>query len=203
VFAINVAKTKQLITLPNSRTRLVEDDLTIQGEKVERVKEFIYLGSVVTETGSSIPDINRGLSLAAYKFNELSRIWKQNSIGLKTKGKLYRAVVLATLLYGAESWTCTDNEYARLNTFNTKRLRILVGKKRDEISNADLMKITGMCPLENYVRKYRLRWAGHVRRMDNDRLPKRILFGEMVDGSRRPGRPKRIGLALSKRTAKK
>ena len=74
---------------------------------------------------------------------------------------------MATLLYGAESWTCTQDEYARLNAFHTKRLRTLAGKKRDEIRNADLLKLARMRPLENYVRYYRLRWAGHVRRMDD------------------------------------
>ena len=98
---------------------------------------------------------------------------------------------MATLLYGAESWTCTQDEYARLNAFHTKRLRTLVGKKREEIRNADLLKRAGMRPLENYVRYYRLRWAGHVRRMDDSRLPKRVLFGELAGGSLGRGRPKK------------
>jgi len=77
---INVAKTKQLITLPDRRdpeNRLIDVvDLSIRGEQVERVKEFIYLGSVVSETGSSIRDINRRISNAAYKFNKLEKFWK-------------------------------------------------------------------------------------------------------------------------------
>ena len=59
---INVAKTKQLITLSDRKDpkdRLIDVDLSIRGEKVERVKEFVYLCSVVSETGSSIHDINR------------------------------------------------------------------------------------------------------------------------------------------------
>ena len=95
---------------------------------------------------------------------------------------------MATLLYGAESWTCTQDEYARLNAFHTKRLRTLAGKKRDKIRNADLLMLARMRPLENYVRYYRLRWAGHVRRMDDSRLPKRVLFGELAGGSRGRGR---------------
>ena len=70
-------------------------------------------------------------------------------------------------------------------------LRTLAGKKRDEIRNADLLKLARMRPLENYVRYYRLRWAGHVRRMDDSRLPKMVLFGELAGGSRGRGRPKK------------
>ena len=69
---------------------------------MERVKEFIYLGSVVSETGSSIHDINRRISNAAYKFNKVEKLWKQSGISLKTKALVYRTPVMATLLYGTE-----------------------------------------------------------------------------------------------------
>ena len=52
----------------------------------------------------------------------------------------------------------------------------------------DLLKHAGMQSLENYVRYYRLRWAGHVRRMDDSRLPKIVLFEEIA-GSKGRGRP--------------
>ena len=97
---------------------------------------------------------------------------------------------MSTLLYEAELWTCTKKEYARVNTFHTKKLRQLAGMKRDEISNEKLFKLTRMQPLENYVRHHRLRWAGHVRRMEDDRLPKKILFGKIAGGSAKRGRPK-------------
>jgi len=173
---INVGKTKQLITLINPKEpkeRLPEVDLTIRGEKVERVKDFVYLGSMISETGGSFKDINRRIGQAAYRFSKLDNVWKQRGISLLTKVYIYKTTVMSTLLYGAESWTCTHNEYARMNTFHTKKLRQLAGMKRDEISNEKLFKLTRMQPLENYVRHHRLRWAGHVRRMEDDRLPKK------------------------------
>ena len=60
------------------KDRLIDVDLSIRGENVERVKDFVYLGSVVSETGSSIHDINRRISNAAYKFNKLEKVWKQS-----------------------------------------------------------------------------------------------------------------------------
>ncbi len=117
-------------------------------------------------------------------------IWNQSTISLKTKVQIYRATVLSTVLYGAESWT--DKEYSRLNAFNTKLLRILTRKQRDEISIYDrLYKLTGMEPLEDTIRKYRLRWTGHVRRMDDTRLPKKILFGTVTGGKKSAGKPKK------------
>ena len=56
------------------------------------------------------------MRLASYRFNKLESIWKQKKISMKTKGRIYKTMVMSTLLYGAESWACTDKEYIRLNS---------------------------------------------------------------------------------------
>ena len=166
------------------------DTISIRGEEVERVSEFVYLGSLLTEDGKCGKEINRRIGLGAARFQQLKKsVWDQPGISLKTKVSIYRSTVLSTVLYGAESWTCTPSEYAKLNAFNTRRLRSLVGRKSTEIHNKDLYKMTDMPSLENMVRKYRLRWAGHVRRMDDYRLPKKMLFGRVVEGKQRSERP--------------
>ena len=48
---------------------------------------------------------------------------------------------MSTVLYGAEAWTCTEKEYTKLNVFHTKRLRALVGKNREEISNENCKNV--------------------------------------------------------------
>ena len=130
-------------------------------------------------------------------------IWEQPKISVKTKINIYRAVVLSTVLYGAECWTCTKNEYAKLNVFHNKNLRRILGLRKDEIHNEDLYRKTGLPSLEDLVGSYRLRWAGHVRRMmglgpDGEptncpvdsqqvRWPKKMLFGDLVEKGH-PGR---------------
>ncbi len=111
-----------------------------------------------------------------YKFNDLKKSKWNQSYKPEDPGANLPATVLSTVLYGAESWTCTNNEYSRLNAFNTKLLRVLTRKQRDEMSNGRLYKVTGMEPLGDTIRKYRLSWAGHVRRIDDTRLSKKILF---------------------------
>ncbi len=102
----------------------MSEPLVIRGEQLERVKEFVYLGSTLTEKGGSVTEIERRINLGYYKFNYLKKsIWNQSAISLKTKVQIYRATVLSTVLYGAESWTYTDKEYSRLNAFDTKLLR--------------------------------------------------------------------------------
>lgn len=185
---ISVKKTKKL-AMNTPETDLAE--LYLGNEKIEQVEEFVYLGSLMTKEGSSEKEIIRRISLGNYRFRQLRSLWKRREISMKTKLRIYEATVMSVVLYGAESFTCSDEDYAKLNVFHTNKLRAIVSKRRDQISNAKLFKLTGMFPLENYVRKYRLRWAGHVSRMDNSRLPKKTLFGALVEGRRGRGRPKK------------
>jgi hypothetical protein len=188
---ISVKKTKYLITRVDGRSE-PDIDIKIRGDRVERVGEFVYLGSSLNEDSACGEEVDRRIALGTWRFSELRKpVWNQSCISLRTKMKLYQSLVLPVVLYGAESWTCTDQDYAKLNTFHNKNLRSMLGRRRDEISNDDLYKETGTCPVENYVRKYRLRWAGHVRRMEADRIPKKVLFGELVGGGRGRGRPKK------------
>ena len=71
-------------------------------------------------------------------------------------------------------------------------LRWLLGKKRDEIRNVELYRITASCPMENYVKKYTIRYAGHVRRIENDHIQKRVQFEKFGEGRRGRGRSKKI-----------
>ena len=192
---ISVKKTKYLITKGDGNEK-PDIDLRIRGDNVERVSELIYLGSSVNVDSACNREVDRRLALGAWRFSELRKpIWNQDCISLRTKMQIYRSMVLSVVLYGAESWTCTDQDYAKLNTFHNKNLRSLLGMKKRDIGNEELYRLTGSCPLEAYVRKHRLRWAGHVRRMNADRIPKRILFGELADGKRGKGRPKKNWMA--------
>ena len=188
---INVKKTKYLITKVEGR---IEADINIEmrGDRLEKVSEFTYLGSSINEDSSCEKEIDKRIALGTWKFSELRKpLWNQSCISLRTKMQIYQSLVLSVVLYGSESWTCSDKDYAKLNTFHNRNLRSLLGKKRDEIRLKKLYEITGSCPMENYVSKYRMRWAGHVRRMDADRIPKKVLFGELAEGNQGKGRPKK------------
>ena len=86
---------------------------------------------------------------------------------------------------------CPDADYTKINVFYTKKLRQLAGMKSDQITNNKLYSQTSSYPLGYLVRKYRLRWAGHVARMEDTRILKMVLFGEIEGrGTRPPGRPR-------------
>ena len=186
---ISVKKTKTLIA-NNKKACGPYQQVVLRGEGVEQVNEFVYLGSLLDETGTCSKDIARRIGMGAGKFRQLESLWKSPGVRLKTKLSIYRATVLSTVLYGSECWSCTDREYDALDTFNTRRLRAMIGKNKMEISNSDLYKITQMIPLKKVVQRNRLRWAGHVRRMADTRIPKKALFGDVVGGKPRRGRTK-------------
>ena len=100
-------------------------------------------------------------------------------------------MVLSTMLYGAESWTCTDSDYERINAIHNKMIRNIAGVKIDDISNNKLYHKVGIGPIYNIIKKHRLRWAGHVSRMTNPRIPKKVLHGELVGAKRGSGRPRK------------
>ena len=131
------------------------------------------------------------MKLGSFKFHQLRKpLWNQSSVSIKTKLTVYRATVLwtvlvltvrfytvlvltvLTVLYGSETWTCSDSDYAKPNAFHTKKMRSILGLKLNHIHNKELYQKTRSFPLEDLVRRNRLRWAGHVRRLDDNRLSK-------------------------------
>jgi hypothetical protein len=184
---ISINKTKVMALNKNFN---LSQPVRIRGEVIEQVDGFTYLGSLFNSEGSCGEEIRRRIGFATGKFFSLKKaVWKQRGLGLKTKLRIYNATVISLLLYGAETWTCDQATYDKLDAFNTKKLRYLLGKSREEISNQSIYKITNSRPISELIRERRMKWAGHVRRMNEQRIPKKILFGEVVNGKRGRGRP--------------
>ena len=95
--------------------------------------------------------------------------------------------MISTLLYGAEAWNTTSQEEKRLAAFHTRCLRGILGVSWKDISNAEIFKRTCQAPLINILLQKRLSWLGHVVRMPQIRLPRRLLYW-IPSGRRRPGR---------------
>ena len=109
---------------------------------------------------------------------------------MKTNMAVYIACVISTLLYGSETWTTYAGQESRFNTFNMRRIRrILDISWLDKVTNADVLSRAGLPSMYTLLRQRRLRWLGHVRRMDDGRIPKYILYGELALGRRTTGHP--------------
>ncbi|BHF75565.1 hypothetical protein SprV_0501866100 [Sparganum proliferum] len=101
---------------------------------------------------------------------------------------MYKAVILPTLLYGAETWTVYTKQARRLNHFHLSCLRrILKLIRQDRIPDTDVLERTGILSIYTMLRQMQLRWSGHLVRMDDERLPKRLFYGDVATGSVRQG----------------
>jgi len=95
----------------------------VDGEELEDVSKFVYLGGMVTQEGGSDEDINSGLEKARAAFSKLRNIWKSSQLKLKTKLKIFKSNVVAVLLYGCETWHMTKQDVNKLDVFLHKSLR--------------------------------------------------------------------------------
>ena len=78
----------------------------VDGNKLNYVLEFTYLGSTISSDGCIDDEIQRRMAKASASFGRLrERLWNNHHVSMRVKGKIYRAIVLSTLLYGAEAWT--------------------------------------------------------------------------------------------------
>nr|VZI24423.1 unnamed protein product [Spirometra erinaceieuropaei] len=101
---------------------------------------------------------------------------------------MYKAVILPTLLYGAETWTVYTRQARRLNHFHLSCLRrILKLNWQDRIPDTEVLERTGILSIYSMLRQMQLRWSGHLVRMDDERLPKRLFYGDVATGPRRQG----------------
>ena len=78
--------------------------ITAEGTNVEVVEDFCYLGSYLSRTGNCDKECMIRIGKAASVFGRLVNIWKSKNISLAVKIRLYKSLVISTLLYGAESW---------------------------------------------------------------------------------------------------
>ena len=158
---------------------------------IKVVDHFKYLGAYCSGDGSITKEFNHRIGKASGAFRELHAVWKDRYINLDTKMKLYNACVLSTLLYAAESWSLTERQEARLDAFDMRcQRKILRIVWSQHIPNIRIRSMTKQPQLTNILRKRRLKWFGHVLRMDKDRAPKMLYLWKPTHGKRRRGRPR-------------
>ena len=89
----------------------------IDGETVETMSDFIFLGSKVTADGACSHEIKRCLPLGRKVMTNLDSIFKNRDITLPTKIRLVKAMVFPVVMYGCESWTVKKAERQRIDAF--------------------------------------------------------------------------------------
>ena len=174
-----------------STHRFPDVPIKIDGQQLKYVKSFKYLGSTINYSASLEDEIINHISKATEAFGKLRHcLWNARGISLKTKISVYRAVVLTTLLYGSESWTPYRTQINKLDVFHKHCLRTICSYTLEvRVTNADLFDKCNIDGIEFFLMKAQLRWVGHVILMSDERTPKRLMYGQILNGARNVGRP--------------
>ena len=196
---INAAKTKVM-----SFGCDMPFDIQVEDTSLEQVTNFSYLGSVISTSCSADEEILSRIRAAYCAFGKLYRlVFGNRDLRRLTKCKVYRAVVVSALTYGCESWTLYKKHLRSLERFHQQKLRQILGIRWDDyVRNTEVLRRAQTDSIGNIISRAQLRWLGHLHRMDDARLPKQMLYGELRDGSRPANGPKRRWKDQAKQTLK-
>ena len=159
----------------------------MDGETVETVSDFNFLGSKITADGDCSHEIKRRLLLGRKIMTNLDSILKSRDITLSTKVHLIKALVFPVAMYGCESWTVKKAECQKIDAFELwcwrRLLRVPWTARR---SNQSILKeISPGCSLEGLMLKLKLQYFGHLM-WSVDSLEETLMLG-WIGGRRRRG----------------
>ena len=202
---LNIQKTKIMASGPITSWE-------IDGETVETVSDFIFLGSKITADGDYSHDIKRRLLLERRVMTNLHSILKSRDISLPTKVHLVKAMAFPVVMYGCESWTVKKflvkkAEHRKIDAFELwcwrRLLRVPWTAGR---SNHSILKEIGPgCSLEGLMLKLKLQYFGHL--MQRADSFEKTLMVRKIEDRRRRGRQRirwldgitdSMGMSLSK-----
>ena len=99
---------------------------------------------------------------------------------------------MSTMLYGAELWPLTVAQKKKLEAAHHKFQRRIMGiSRKDKVSNKRVRAQTQLQKIDLIMKERRLRWLGHVLRMDDNRLSRQAVHWDISGSKRKPGRPRK------------
>jgi len=133
-------------------------EVNMGGVVVPRAEKLKYLGSIVEEIGDIDEDISHHIRTGWQKWKKTYGVLCDKKIPLRLKGRVHRMVVRPTLLYGVECWPIKKTQVQRLMVAEMRMIRWMCGYTRlNRIRNVVISERVGVAPLEDKLRKTRLR----------------------------------------------
>ena len=152
------------------------------------MEDFKYLGTTLTNQNSIAEEIKCRLRSGNACYHSVQNLLSSRFLSQNLKTKIYRIIILPVVFYGCEE--------RRLRVFENMVLRGIFGHRRDEVTgewrrlhNEELNDLYSSHNIVRVIKSRRMRWAGHVARMDEERGVYRVLVGK-PEGKRPLGRPR-------------
>jgi hypothetical protein len=192
---ISIKKT-EILSVARDLSEVPDTDIKIDGISLKRVANFKYVGSTENSTGTMVDEIKIRIQRMAMSFNKLSRrLFFNKNISLKVKLLMFEVFVLSAGLYGCATWNTSAEDIRNLEVWQQRSIRKMLNIKWfQHISFLDIVNLAAqydykILPIECRIRQSRLKYFGHVSRMDDSRLPKILLHAECDLGQRLVGQP--------------
>ena len=153
-FKINIKKTECLYQpVKNISVPLIPTEIKIKYESLVQCKDFVYLSSTMSENAKLESELAYRIGYASTAFGkQQDTLWKNHHVSIRAKDKVYRATVLSSVLYGAETWTIYRTQVKRLHAYMTRHLRqIMAIQWEDKVSNIDVLKHAGLPPMADQI----------------------------------------------------
>ena len=152
---------------------------------------YKYFGVVVDEGNKQETELTARIGKYTQNFMMMYPLLKEKQIPRDVKTTIYSTILKPILIYGGECWSLTAKTSSRLQAAEMKILRTIRGVTRmDRLRNDQIRSDLSVKPLLKEIEERKLRWYGHVKRMDEERLPKRYLEWK-PQGKRPVGRPRK------------
>jgi len=179
---ISASKTQVML---GANTPALTSPVVLGEQPLETVTRFKYCGGMVTSDGKAATEVEERRKAATRAFESFqTQVFRNKHLSTAVKMRVYRTTVLATLLYGAETWNVRADDMRRLEGFHHNCLRrTLRISYRDRMTNEEVRRIAGIPTIKALVQERRMRWAGHVARMPESRAP-RIVMDARCHGAR-------------------
>ena len=185
---MNAKKTKTMIISkkPENEKKV---NILIDGEPLEQVQKFKYLGTQVTEDGRSETELNSRIGAAKTKFSMMSTILTSRHLSIALKVRVLGCYVFSVFSYGSEAWTLTKTMEEKIDAFEMWCLRRMGGVswKEKKTNEEVLKKLKTERKLLKTIKQRKLRYFGHVKRQDG--FLKMTMEGR-IEGRRTRGRPR-------------
>jgi hypothetical protein len=159
--------------------------MKICGHKIEQVNRLTYLESMVEKNGEIQNEINERIRKASQFYHLIRRtLWTKH----KCKTPTCQVYCKKIILYVARTWICTKTQENKMQAIEMTFFRAIMGKaKRDKIRNVHITEKLRMQDIQKQIEKNTSRWYGHVKSMNEHRIPRTVLEMKMT-GKRPKGR---------------
>ena len=186
---MKISKTKTEVMMIGRNRQ--ECNIFIEETQLKQVEDFKYLGVMVNDKCLQEREIRNRIEKYNSNFILMYPLLKDKHVPTKSKITIYTTILRPILIYGCEAWVLTEKTKSKIQAAEMKSLRLIKGvTKFDRLRNDDIRKELKVDSVLDIIERSRLRWYGHVKRMDEERYPKKYL--DWRPPGRRPvGRPRK------------